>query len=181
MSIHAPTTNKIGDMKDNFYGELERVFAKFHKYHTKIFLGDFSAEVDREDIFKATIGNEILHGISNDNGVKVVNFPTSKYLALKKYNVPTTLTFLNLLGYLLMERLNDQIDHILVHKWRHSCVLDIRYFRASDCHTDHYLVVAKVRERLIVSKQTTHRVHMERFNLKKLNEVDSEERYRVKN
>jgi hypothetical protein len=31
-------------------------------------------------------------------------------------------------------------------------------------------VVAKVRERLAVSKQTTHRVHMERFNLKKLKE-----------
>jgi hypothetical protein len=38
--------------------------------------------------------------------------------------------------------------------------------------SDHYLVVAKVRERLAVSKQTTHRVHMERFDLKKLNEVE---------
>jgi hypothetical protein len=40
-------------------------------------------------------------------------------------------------------------------------------------------VVAKVRERLAVSKQTTHRVHMERFNLKKLSEVEGKERYRV--
>jgi hypothetical protein len=31
-------------------------------------------------------------------------------------------------------------------------------------------VVAKVRERLAVSKRTTHRIHMKRFNLKKLNE-----------
>jgi hypothetical protein len=31
-------------------------------------------------------------------------------------------------------------------------------------------VVEKVRERLAVSKQTTDRVHMERFNLKKLSE-----------
>jgi hypothetical protein len=28
----------------------------------------------------------------------------------------------------------------------------------SDCDTDHYLLVAEVRERLAVSKQTTHRV-----------------------
>jgi hypothetical protein len=40
-------------------------------------------------------------------------------------------------------------------------------------------VVAKIRERLAVSKQTTHRVHMERFNLKKLNEVEGKEQYRV--
>jgi hypothetical protein len=38
--------------------------------------------------------------------------------------------------------------------------------------TNLLLVVAKVRERLAVSKQTAHRFHMERFNLKKLNEVE---------
>jgi hypothetical protein len=37
--------------------------------------------------------------------------------------------------------------------------------------------VAKVRERLAVSKRATHRVHMERFNLKKLNEIDGKEQY----
>jgi hypothetical protein len=40
-------------------------------------------------------------------------------------------------------------------------------------------VVAKVRERLAVSKQATHRVHMERFNLKKLSEVEGKEQYHV--
>jgi hypothetical protein len=40
----------------------------------KILLRDFNAEVDREDIFKTMIGNECLHEISNNNGVKVVNF-----------------------------------------------------------------------------------------------------------
>jgi hypothetical protein len=40
-------------------------------------------------------------------------------------------------------------------------------------------VVAKFRERLTVSKQTKHRFHMERFNLKKLNEVKDKEQYLV--
>jgi hypothetical protein len=39
--------------------------------------------------------------------------------------------------------------------------------------------VAKVRERLAVSKRTTHRVHMERFSLKTSNEVEGKEQYRV--
>jgi hypothetical protein len=39
--------------------------------------------------------------------------------------------------------------------------------------------VAKFRERLAVSKQTAHRVNMERFNLKKLNEVEGKEQYCV--
>jgi hypothetical protein len=52
-------------------------------------------------------------------------------------------------------------------------------FRAADCDTHHYLLVAKVSERLAVSKQTTHGVHMERFNLKKLNVVQGKEQYHI--
>jgi hypothetical protein len=40
-------------------------------------------------------------------------------------------------------------------------------------------VVAKVRERLSVSKQIMHRFHMERFNLKKLNKVEGKDQYHV--
>jgi hypothetical protein len=40
-------------------------------------------------------------------------------------------------------------------------------------------VVAKIRERLAVNKQGSHKFQMERFNLKKLNEVEGKERYRV--
>jgi hypothetical protein len=38
-------------------------------------------------------------------------------------------------------------------------------------------VVARVRERLPVNKQRSHRFHMERFNLKKLKEVEGKEQY----
>jgi hypothetical protein len=40
-------------------------------------------------------------------------------------------------------------------------------------------VVAKVRERLAVNKQRSHRFDMERFNLKKLNDVEGKEQFRV--
>jgi hypothetical protein len=48
-----------------------------------------------------------------------------------------------------------------------------------DCDTGHYLVVAKVRERLAGSKQTTHKFHMGRFSLKDLNVVEGKEQYGV--
>jgi hypothetical protein len=40
-------------------------------------------------------------------------------------------------------------------------------------------VVAKVWERLAVNKQRSQSFHMERFNLKKLNEVEGKEQYNV--
>jgi exonuclease III len=71
LNVRAPTEDNISDMKDGFYEELEHVFDKFPKYHTKILSGDFNAKVGREDIFKPTIGNDSSHEISNDNGVRV--------------------------------------------------------------------------------------------------------------
>jgi hypothetical protein len=67
----------------------------------------------------------------------------------------------------------------MVDRRRHSNVLELLSYRAADCDSDHYLVVAKVRERLTANKQRSQRFHMERFNLKKLNEVEVKEQYRV--
>jgi hypothetical protein len=57
LNVHDPTEDKTDDVKDSFYEEVERVFDKFPKFHTKISLGGFNAKVGREDIFKPTIGN----------------------------------------------------------------------------------------------------------------------------
>jgi hypothetical protein len=54
----------------------------------KILLGDFNAKVGREDIFKPTTGSESLHENSNDNGVRAVNFATSKHPRVKSKMFP---------------------------------------------------------------------------------------------
>ena len=49
----------------------------------------------------------------------------------------------------------------------------------ADCDTDHYLVIAKVRERLAVGKQAALRFDRQRFNLRKLNEPGVKEQYQI--
>jgi hypothetical protein len=44
--------------------------------------------LDHTHIFKPTIGNESLHQDSNDNGVRIVNFATSKNLVVKSTAFP---------------------------------------------------------------------------------------------
>ena len=84
----APTQDKSDDSKDSFCEELEQGFDHVLKYHMKIILGYFNAKLGRENILKPTIGNESLHQDSNDNGVRKVNFSTSKNLVLKSTMFP---------------------------------------------------------------------------------------------
>jgi hypothetical protein len=150
--VHAPCEDKGDDEKDSFYEELRRVFDQFPRYDTKIILGDFNAKVGRENIFKPTIRNESLPEISNDNGVRVVKFATSKNLVVRS----TMFRHLKIHKYILTSprrNTHNQIEHVLIDKRRHSNIPDVRSFRGADCDTDHCLVVASVRERLAVSKR----------------------------
>jgi hypothetical protein len=58
-------------------------------------------------------------------------------------------------------------------------MLDDRSFRGADCDSDHYLVVAKVRERMAVSKRMVKKMDVEIFNLKQLNEGKVKESIRL--
>jgi hypothetical protein len=148
---------------------------QFPRYDMKILLGDFNAKLGRENIFKSTNRNGSLHEISNDNGVRVVNFGTSKNLVVKSTMFPHRkihkYTWTSPEG-----NTHNQIDHILIDRRQHSSV---RSFRGADHDTDHCLIVAKVRERLAVSRQAAQKIDMERFNAKKLNERHVKEQYQV--
>ena len=67
----------------------------------------------------------------------------------------------------------------MIDRRQHSTILDVRSFRGADCDADHYLVVAKLRERLAVHRQATHKFEGERFNLRKLKELEVKEKYQI--
>jgi len=109
-----------------------------------------------ENVFKPTIGWESLHQDSNDNGVRIVNFTTSKNLVVKSTMFPHQ----NIHKYTWTSpdgKTHNQIDHVLIERRWHSSVLEVQSFRGADCDTDNYLVIAKVTERLAVDKQAAQR------------------------
>jgi hypothetical protein len=69
--------------------------------------------------------------------------------------------------------------HVLIDRRWHSSILNVRNFRGADCDTDHYLVVAKVKERLAVRKQAAQKSDGERFNLRKLNDLEVRKQYQI--
>ena len=139
------------DIKDSFNEEIERLFDQLPKYHMKILLGDFNAKVGRENIFQSTKGTESIYPESNDNGIRLVNFATSKNLIVKSTKFPHRIIH----KYIWTSPdgiAHNQRDHVLVDKRRQSSTMDVRSLRGADCDTDRYLVIATIRERLSLKK-----------------------------
>jgi hypothetical protein len=101
LNVDTPTENKSDPAEGSFYEELQHVCDQFPKYHMKILVGAFCAKVGREDVFEPTFGNEILHEITNDSGVRVVKF-TIKKIKLPRVQCSHITTFINTLGLLSM-------------------------------------------------------------------------------
>jgi hypothetical protein len=124
------------------------VVDNFPKYHVKSLLGDFNTKLGREDIFKLTVANERLHEGNNVNGVRAVNFATSKNLVVKSKMLPHQ----NIDNYTRTSpdgKTYNEFVHILTDRKWHSSILDVRSFRGAECDTDHYLVIEKVTLRSI--------------------------------
>jgi hypothetical protein len=124
LNVQAPCEDKGDDVKGSFYEELVHVFVLFHRYDINILLDDFNAKVGREDIFKPTFGNESSHEISNDNVVRIVNFATSKNLAVKS----TMFSHRSIHKYTWTSpdgQTHNQIDHVLIDRRWHSSILDV--------------------------------------------------------
>jgi hypothetical protein len=119
LNAQASSEEKCDVYKDSFYEELKHLF-----YHMKILLGDFNEKVGRENIFKPTIGNASLHQGSIDNGVRILNFATSKSLVLKG----TIYLHRNFHVYTWTSpegKTHNQINHILIDRRRNSSILDV--------------------------------------------------------
>jgi hypothetical protein len=166
--MHALCEHKSYDVKDSFCEVVGRVFDQYARYDVEILLDDFSAKVGREDTFKPTTGNESSHVINKDNGIRIVNFATSKNLVVKSTMFPHR--SINKYTWTSPEGTHNDIDRVLIDRRRHSSILDVRFFRGADCVADHCLVVAEVKERLAVSKRAAQKIDTEKLHFKKLNE-----------
>ena len=63
--------------------------------------------------------------------------------------------------------------------WQIGDDIRVRSCRGTDCNTDHYLMDAKVTERLAVNKKA-QTFNVERFNLRKLNELEVIKQYQLR-
>ncbi|XP_050545447.1 craniofacial development protein 2-like [Daktulosphaira vitifoliae] len=103
------------DYKDSFYDNLERVFDLIPRNCVRIVVGDQNAQVGREHVFRYTIGKESMHIESNDNGLRLISFASTKGLVINSTQFQRKeiykQTWVSPDG-----KTKSQIDHILIDK-----------------------------------------------------------------
>jgi hypothetical protein len=83
--------------------------------HIKIMLREFNAILGREDLYKQTIGNDSRCENSGADGVRVVNFATSKILVAKSTKLQHQNSHKHTWTWPVGKTHND-IDHTLINR-----------------------------------------------------------------
>jgi len=136
INVHAPTNEKMKDIRDEFYNLLEQNINKIASLDIKKILGDFNAKVGTENIHKPTTTNESLHNETKNDRIKMTQFAI-----FKGFNVRST-TFPHKdihkeTWYSADSKTVNQIDKVLISNRFKSAITDIKALRGPDIGSDH--------------------------------------------
>ncbi|CAG4934632.1 unnamed protein product [Colias eurytheme] len=171
INAYAPTELADEETKDSFYDDLESVYDQVPQYDVKIVLGDFNAKVGKEEVFVPAIGRHSKHDRSNDNGIRLISFATSKNMVIMSTVFPHKNIHKGTWKSPDGQTVN-QIDHVLVDNRHKNSIKDVKTCRGADCDSDHYMLIIKVVAKINIansdSKGTGHTIEIENTKDKEL-------------
>jgi len=106
VNVYTPTEDTEDEIIDEFYETLQSVCDEIPKHDAIITLGDFNAKLVKEQLYKDVIGRHSLHEVTNNNGLRLVQYATINnfkvlspwyprkgiHIGTWKYLAPTILT-----------------------------------------------------------------------------------------
>ncbi|XP_075979935.1 uncharacterized protein LOC142979060 [Anticarsia gemmatalis] len=179
VNAYAPTELTDEDTKDEFYDHLESVYDQLPSFDAKILLGDFNAKVGREDVFKPTIGMFSKHSQSNDNGVRLISFATSKAMVIKSTMYRNKDIYKGTWKSPDGRTIN-QIDHALIDDRHKSTIQHVRTYRGADCDSDHYLLGIKLKTKIKVTPPVKHLMdNLEQINVENIQHKELRHQFQI--
>lgn len=177
INVYAPTEKAEEQEKTEFYEKLEETCENIPKNDILILIGDFNAQIGIEEQNKNVAGRETIHNKTNDNGEKLCNlaaitntFIMSTKFKHKRHHKITWMIPGSTEG--------NQIDHVMISRKWEKIVHDVRTYRGANVDSDHFLIIAKVKMKIIRnSKQPTI---IKRWNLEKLKGLETKQEYSQK-
>src|SRR3978361_1153587 len=150
---YAPTEKARGEKKEVFYEKIEEEIEKLPREDTLILLGDFNAQIGKEDYLKQVAGKHTIHERTNDNGQRLCSLAarsnmiisSTKFKHLKRHKVTWIAPD---------QRICTQIDHVLIIKRKQSSIKDVRTYRGAWADSDHFMVTATIKQKIKRTKNT---------------------------
>jgi hypothetical protein len=134
----------------------------------KTIVRDMNAKVGQEEIYKGTIWLNSLHTGCNDDGRCLTDFSQSRNLIISSTFFPHR----NIHKHTWVSpdgEIANQIDHTLIEKRGTSSIMDVRSIRGITCGSDHYLIRATFRCKLMTYKRVTKDA-LKKINVETLND-----------
>ena len=144
---YAPTEKSKEEEKENFYNKLEEEVEKVPREDTLIVLGDFNAQIGKEEYLKQVVGKHTVHEDTNDNGLRMCNMAerTNMIVSSTRFKHPERH---KVTWVAPDQRTFTQIDHVLVSRRKQSAISDVRTYRGACADSDYYIVTVTLRQRL---------------------------------
>ena len=122
------------------------------KLDVKLIIGDLNAQIGKEAIYYPTIGKEVYHQESNENGKRLIHLAASRNMV-----IGTTL-YPNKDIHKISWRSPyvhhfSQIDHLLIDSRHISHLMDARTHRCANVDSDHFLLVSRIQARISNAKK----------------------------
>ena len=134
LQCYAPTNEAEDEVKDDWYEQLQYEVSRVPQHDLLLIMGDINAKVGLDNSNCEAAMGKHGSGSINDNGERLVDF----CLDIHK------LTWKSLDG-----RTISQIDHMIINKkWRRP-LLDVKVYRGADVSSDHYMLLAKIKLKLM--------------------------------
>ena len=152
IQVYAPTTDATEDEIELFYAEIHKTLKQTSKKDIVYLMGDFNAKVGNKE--ETNIIGKFGLGERNEAGERLFQFCIESRMRI------TNTWFMQPKRRLYTwtspnGQHRNQIDYILCnHKWK-SSIHAVKTLPGSDCGSDHQLLIAKVKLRLIKIKKKT--------------------------
>ncbi|XP_068912075.1 craniofacial development protein 2-like [Tenebrio molitor] len=168
INAYAPTENSKEEEKTKFYDKLEKVCEKVKRNDILMIVGDFNAKIGKEERNEGVAGKETIHDTTNNNGANICDLAaaTNTFIVSTQYRHKREhkITWMIPGG-----TEGNQIDHMLISKKWKRIIQDVRTYRGANVDSDHLLVVAKMRMKVV--KQTGGS-RKNRWDVEKLNQLN---------
>ncbi|XP_041781999.1 uncharacterized protein LOC121598784 [Anopheles merus] len=164
INVHSPHIGSTYDEKEAFYTQLEREYDRCPKHDVKVVIGDLNAQVGQEEAYKPTIGSFSVHQLTNDNSLRLINYASSKHIGIRstfsQHAHRHSYTWRHPKGVS-----KSQIRHFLIDGRHFSDIIDVNTYRGANVDSDHFLVMARLRQKLSVvnyqQSQATPRLNLD--------------------